>query len=86
MGDFVQERYVAFLDDCKEHEHLYELILAANYMDCKPLLILTCAKIASMVKSRTPEEDKRVVDGYNSMISKEEQDRVREEYKWCEEA
>jgi len=33
-----------------DQETLFELILAANYMDIKPLLDLTCAKVASMIK------------------------------------
>lgn len=33
-----------------EQEILFELILAANYMDIKSLLDLTCAKVASMIK------------------------------------
>jgi hypothetical protein len=33
-----------------EQELLFELILAANYMDIKSLLDLTCAKVASMIK------------------------------------
>jgi hypothetical protein len=33
-----------------EQEMLFELILAANYMDIKSLLDLTCAKVASMIK------------------------------------
>ena len=31
-------------------EMLFELILAANYMDIKSLLDLSCAKVASMIK------------------------------------
>merc|ERR1711985_226979 len=33
-----------------EQEVLFELILAANYLDIKSLLDLTCAKVASMIK------------------------------------
>lgn len=33
-----------------DQEMLFELILAANYMDIKYLLDLTCAKVASMIK------------------------------------
>ena len=39
-------------DVCEQvqQETLFELILAANYMDIKPLLDLTCATVASMIK------------------------------------
>ena len=34
-------------------------ILAANYMDIKPLLDLTCATVASMIKGKTPRRSVR---------------------------
>lgn len=42
-----------------EQEMLFELILAANYMDIKSLLDLTCAKVASMIKGACGSTDGR---------------------------
>jgi S-phase kinase-associated protein 1 len=46
--------------DCEyinvENDMIFQLILAANYLDIKGLLDLSCAKIASKIKGRTPEE------------------------------
>eukprot|EP00435_Cladocopium_sp_Y103_P043352 s755_g12.t1 len=39
-----------------EQEVLFELILAANYLDIKSLLDLTCAKVASMIKGKNTED------------------------------
>ena len=64
---------------------LFELILAANYMDIKPLLDLTCATVASMIKGKTPEEIRQTFNITND-FSPEEEAQVREENKWCEEA
>ena len=41
---------------------LFEMTLAANYMDISPLLDLTCAYVASMIKGKTPEEIKKTFD------------------------
>ena len=76
LADLVSEWDAKFVD--VEQTILFELILAANYMDCKSLLDLTCAKVASMIKGKspdqireqfgivndfTPEEEKKVGDG-----------------------
>ena len=64
---------------------LLQLILAANYLDIKPLLDLTCAKIASMMKDKTTEEMRQIFNIVND-FTPEEEAQVREENKWCEEA
>ena len=48
MNEVVSQWDADFVDVAQEQ--LFELILAANYMDVKSLLDLTCAKVASMIK------------------------------------
>ncbi|CAM9162781.1 unnamed protein product [Heterosigma akashiwo] len=83
MHEVVQEWYADFVH--VEQELLFELILAANYMDIKPLLDLTCATVASMIKGKTPEEIRKTFNIVND-FTPEEEAQVREENKWCEEA
>jgi S-phase kinase-associated protein 1 len=66
-----------------EQEVLFELILAANYLDIKSLLDLTCAKVASMIKGKTPEEIRKQFNIVND-FTPEEEAQVREENRWCE--
>jgi S-phase kinase-associated protein 1 len=83
MSEVVQKWYADFVN--VEQVLLFELILAANYMDIKPLLDLTCATVASMIKGKTPEEIRTTFNISND-FSPEEEAQVREENKWCEEA
>jgi S-phase kinase-associated protein 1 len=83
MSEVVPEWDANFVDI--EQELLFELILAANYMDIKSLLDLTCAKVASMIKGKTPEEIRKTFNIVND-FTPEEEAQVREENKWCEEA
>jgi S-phase kinase-associated protein 1 len=83
MNEVVQEWYANYVD--VEQEVIFELILAANYMDIKPLLDLTCAAVASMIKGKTPEEIRKTFNIVND-FTPEEEAQVREENKWCEEA
>ena len=49
-----QEWYVNF---CKvEREMLFNLVAAANYMDIKPLLDLTCLAVSVSIKGKSVEE------------------------------
>ena len=83
MKENVSEWYAKFIN--LEQEVIFELILAANYMDIKPLLDLSCAKIACMIKGKTPEEIRQTFNIVND-FTPEEESQVREENKWCEEA
>lgn len=68
-----------------DQEFLFELILAANYMDIKPLLDLVCAKIASMMKGKTTQQLRETFSIVNDFTPEEEQ-KVIEENKWVEES
>lgn len=83
MHDVVSDWDANFVDI--EQEILFELILAANYMDIKSLLDLACAKVASMIKGKTPQEIRETFNIVND-FTPEEEAQIREENKWCEEA
>lgn len=68
-----------------DKEILFEIILAANYMDIRPLLDLCCAKVASMIRGKTVEQIRAEFNIVND-FTPEEEARIREENKWCEDA
>ena len=63
MKDVVKNAWDApFIDDIGEdRQKLYDLILAANYMDIKALLHLGCAKVASLIKGQPLEKIKEIL-------------------------
>ena len=63
---------------------LFELILAANFLDNKPLLDLTCKSVAFMIRGKTPDEIRKTFEIKND-FTPEEEERVREENHWVEE-
>jgi len=85
MGDFVQAWYANFVENGMDQEMLFELTIAANFLGVKPLLELASAKIASMIKGKTPEEIRRTFNIVNEFTA-EEIAAVEEENRWCEEA
>uniref|UniRef100_A0A2P2MHL6 SKP1-like protein n=1 Tax=Rhizophora mucronata TaxID=61149 RepID=A0A2P2MHL6_RHIMU len=61
---------------------LFDLILAANYLNIKGLLDLTCQTVADMIKGKTPEEIRKTFNIKND-FNPEEEDEVRRENQWA---
>jgi S-phase kinase-associated protein 1 len=62
---------------------LFEMILAANFLDLKPMLNITCKAVAEMIKGRTPEDIKKIF-GVEGDFTQEEKDKVINENHWLE--
>ena len=63
---------------------LFELILAANYLDIKGLLDVTCKTVANMIKGKTPQEIRKTFNIKHDFTA-EEEEKVRKENEWYEE-
>ncbi|OVA10210.1 SKP1 component [Macleaya cordata] len=61
---------------------LFEIILAANYLNIKNLLDLTCQAVADGIKDKTPEEIRKTFNIKND-FTKEEEEAVRRENQWA---
>jgi len=63
MKDVCKDKWDAdFIDRIGDNrQQLYDLILAANYMDIKSLLHLGCAKVASLIKGQPLEKIKDIL-------------------------
>ena len=60
---------------------LFDLILAANYLNIKGLLDLTCQTVADMMKGKTPEEIREIFNIKNDFTK--EEDEIRRENQWA---
>lgn len=67
-----------------DQQTLFELILAANYLDIKDLLDMLCKTIAKQLVGKTPQQIKDMF-GIKVDFTPEEEEQVRRENDWCEE-
>ncbi|KUI59334.1 E3 ubiquitin ligase complex SCF subunit scon-3 [Cytospora mali] len=66
-----------------DQEMLFEIILAANYMDIKALLDVGCKTVANMIKGKSPEEIRKTFNITND-FTPEEEEQIRRENEWAE--
>jgi len=66
-----------------DQEMLFEIILAANYLDIKPLLDVGCKTVANMIKGKSPEEIRKTFNIQND-FTPEEEEQIRRENEWAE--
>lgn len=71
--------------DERQHEVLIDVIMAANFLNVKDLLDLTCACVASMIRGKSAEQIRTLFNIEND-FSPEEEEKIREENRWCEES
>jgi len=61
MEKIVEDEWDAKFINKQPKRTIFQIILGANYMDIKSLLHLGCAKIATMIKGKSPEEIKKIL-------------------------
>ncbi|KAL6043550.1 suppressor of kinetochore protein mutant [Balamuthia mandrillaris] len=76
----IDERFKLWSD--LDQQALFRLILAANFLDIKPLLDLTCDAVAKMIQGKTPEEIRQTFNIENDFTPKEEEQK-KKEIEWC---
>lgn len=62
---------------------LFELIMAANYLNIRRLLDLCCKNVANMIKGKNADEIRKTFNIKND-FTQEEEAQVRRENQWCE--
>lgn len=65
-----------------DQQTLYELILAANYLNIKGLLDLTCQTVANLIKGRSTEDLRQKFNIKNDFTPEEEEE-VKRENQWA---
>lgn len=81
IEDLVQPWYADFVKI--EQALLFELVTAANFMDIKPLLDLTCLAVSVAIKGKTAGELRQIFNISND-LTPEEEAQVRAESEWAQ--
>ena len=79
----VNEFYTKYIDVPKEE--LFQLIMAADLSDCSSLMELASAKVASLIRGKSVEEQRQFFNA-NDDHSAEDKERIKDEIKVAEQA
>jgi len=71
IEEIVQEWYADFVD--VDQIMLFELVTAANFMDIKALLDLTCLAVSVLIKGKSAEEIRRIFNISNNFSGEEDE-------------
>lgn len=63
---------------------LFQIILAANFLDIKDLIDLGCRTVANLIHGKTPDDIRKLFNIRNDFTLAEEE-QIRRENSWCEE-
>jgi S-phase kinase-associated protein 1 len=74
-----QEWYRDFLST-KPREKVFDLLTAANYMQIKPLLDLTCLRVTFELSGKSAEEIREILN--LPAMTPEQEAKARQEHKW----
>eukprot|EP00301_Raphidiophrys_heterophryoidea_P017858 c2861_g1_i1.p1 GENE.c2861_g1_i1~~c2861_g1_i1.p1 ORF type:complete len:170 (-),score=31.84 c2861_g1_i1:99-563(-) len=75
-----EEDYLAL-----DHPTLFQLILAANFLNCQKLLDLTCKNVADQIRGKSAEQIRQHFNLKND-FTPDEEEAVHKENQWCEDA
>lgn len=63
------------------HGVLFPLVVAANFLNCKPLLNVLCSEIANQIRGKTPQQLREHFNIKND-FTPEEQKQIEEDDRW----
>ncbi|KAJ2160479.1 hypothetical protein GGF46_002241 [Coemansia sp. RSA 552] len=66
-----------------DQEMMFEILLASNYMDIKPLLDLGCKTVANMIRGKSAEDIRKMFNIKND-FTPEEEAQIKKENEWAE--
>ncbi|CAK9137453.1 unnamed protein product [Ilex paraguariensis] len=66
----------------KKLSEIFDIILAANYLNIKNLLDICCQRVADVMKNKSPEWVRRTFNIVNDFTAEEEA-KIRKEHEWA---